>query len=411
MIGLFSDVVWLWPRVIYAGGVLFFLADIRYSFSEDSLNPPVPFVSDEARTTLDMAISAREKLRSGVFQAAGYREIVHVDGRPPKQFPSQMSCHFDYGAGCWRYENHETQVISVISSLDSLSPDNAKANGDTKQNEGLRPRETVAYYARTPEYMVQWFSYGREAEPDHVTTNLEFWEPGKNPITFFLHPFSPSAPGFMNWNDLEMGNTASQIIDTERTECESIDSEVDQAGKVRLRFNRKHSRKEVLIDPEQGYAPIQMSIYAPTETGDKPSVPHDGSEESFVSWKLQNETWVPVHFKVSKAMGSGFTHSFSFDLSWETVNPIQIDPSVFTYQSFHDVWDGVQVFERRGGKAEHLATIGREFIQMTPVAEPLKITQTIPDRRTWTFWFLLINLFVGTGLVYAVLRRRKSDAP
>lgn len=368
--------------------------------------PPTAVISDSAQKTLEVLQTAHAELKSGVFKAVGYHSITHTDGRTPIQFPSQMTCHFDYRIGCWRYETREIRVISVNSSAD-LTPEVVQQIKDkTFQPNNRRPRQAVAMYARTPEYMVEWQSYGEREEPDHATNHVEMRKPDARPDTAMLHPFSPLACGLFDANVFEQGWGMPEILKYYVSRAGSIDSDVDDSGRVRLIYSQAGARRVIVIDPEQGFSVVSMSLYDLDAEGQKWTDPKASNRESSAVWKIQNNVWVPTHLSISTYDGRGFTDAYTYDLNWEAVNPESIDPEMFTYKSFQGVWEGFKVFDHRSGKIDHIDTIGKEFVKIYPADHRPDPTPPKPDRRPWMFWLLIANLVIGVGCVFFVFRRK-----
>jgi len=370
--------------------------------------PQVAVISESAKKALELMQAAHAELRSGVFHAVGYHVITHRDGRPAIQYPSMVTCHFDFRNGCWRYETRDTKVMGVNSFAD-LTPEVVQQIKDkTFQSNNARPRNAIAMLARTPEYMVEWHSYGEREEPDHATSHVEIRKPDVRPDTFMLHPFSPESCGLFDSTGFEQGWGISEILKYYASRADSVDSEVDESGQVRVVYFRDRTRRVIVCDPEQGYSVVSTSLYDTDETGKRLVDIYTGSRESSAVWKNENGVRVPTQFSFSSSDGSGFTDGFTFDVNWEEINPERIDPHLFTYKSFQGVWDGFMVFDHRGGKIDHIDTIGKPFVKVYPAGHSAEPGPPKPDRRSRMFWLLIANLVIGVGCVYFVLRRKRA---
>ena len=396
--------------VLWTVAVLGFAATVGLGVTQADDVPPTAVISDSVQKPLELMQTAHAELKSGVFHAVGYHVITHVDGRPPIQYPSEVTCHFDYRIGCWRYETRETKVMGV-NSLSDLTPEIMQQIKDkTFQPNNARPRQSIAIMARTPEYMVEWHAYGEREEPDHATSHVEMRKSDARPDTFMLHPFSPLACGLFDAIGFEQGWDIADNLKYFASRADSVDSDVDEAGRVRIVYSRDSTRCVILVDPEQGFSVIKTSLYDVDGAGVKSSDPNAGSKESNAVWTLQNDVRVPTKFSFSTSDGSGFTDGFTYDIEWKEVNPESIDPELFTYKSFQGVWEGFSVFDHRSGKIDHIDTIGKPFVKTYPADYRPEPAPPKPDHVASRFWLLIVNLVIGIGLVFFFYLRRKSSA-
>ena len=364
-------------------------------------------VSESAKKAIALLLSSRSDLHSGQFKASGYRKYVKASGDEAVQFPSEMSCDFDHRGGYLRYENRETQVVGLAKSKD-LTQDVGQHKLGTFKSPDRLPRPTISMYARTPESMAEWYAIGDHAGNDKTQSQICIRHPDTSPMTSHVHPFSPTSVGILDFRSFESGLMPKGILDEYANWATSVETKIDASGRVQIEYSRDSARRVITLNPEQGYSPIAMSLFQVDDSGIRVAEPADGSEESTASWSFLNNVWVPKEFAISQTRTSG-TNSYRYAISWDAVNPEQLDPKLFTYQSFQGVWPGTLVFEQRDGKNEHIGTIGEQFVQMTVEDKPLRVTSPKPDRRPVFFWLVLVNSVVGIGFVYFVLKRRNTD--
>ena len=139
--------------------------------------------TESARKIIDVMLSSRRELYSGTFNAIGDNEVTKAQMTTHKT-SSEVSCDFDLRIGSWRYETHEPQVIGVNSSSELTPEVMQQINDRTFLPTNSRLRETVSFFARTPEFTVEWFSIGAQTEgpsaSDVLAVDCEFADRYRN---------------------------------------------------------------------------------------------------------------------------------------------------------------------------------------------------------------------------------------
>lgn len=376
-----------------------------FLLAEDNAKSGTVSVSESARNSLNLLLQSREDINSGEFLAIGYRTVTNVDGRAPDRQPSQITCHFDYPGGRWRYETREVKTMGLTPSS-QITPEVLQQIKDKTYSPEQKTRNLIAVFARTPEYMVEWSSYGERGTSDHASPDITIRPADHQPDTFLVHPFSPAACGVVDWLDFEKGRSLSVVLARYEKESERIDSEIDTSGLVNVNYLSGSERRSIQIDPERGYSAVSMRRFMVDESGNAVSGNNSNLESSIAKWEKINNVWVPVRISVSRYVGRGFTHELAYDLDWKSVNDQKFEPALFTYKSFDGVWDGLDVHDRRVKPSLHIDTIGVKNFQ---TSSPKPGAVTVPVREESRFpvsWIVITNIgIVGVCIALIIVRK------
>lgn len=374
--------------------------------------PDPPAADSEARQIVDALVEARAALKRGHFRAVGTVERVYTEQGIADVLPSEIEGIFDDERGLLRYETHG-QWRSTISSSQNLTPEVVEQlKAGTFQGDP-KVRNYLAMFARTPEYMVQWYAIGRHEDEDHATCLVEIEDSDKPPTYRYLLPFEPSAAGLFNPMEFTVRRNPAAILEPLLNDSTDTTVETMPDGQIKVSFLLFQDTliRSVTIDPARGFTATRMEITVLDEKGVVKDLPR---LESTAQWEERNGAWVPVQIQVARYSADLDQEVYDYAIEWQAVNPEAFDERLFTYQSFEGVWDGTEVIERRDGQLAHIDTIGAPFEKIPTAGELVAQSLDQPQpMSTLRVWIIVLNALalgaIGVWLIVRGLRPRPRE--
>ncbi|MEZ6063854.1 MAG: hypothetical protein R3C19_26200 [Planctomycetaceae bacterium] len=342
------------PQIFRPNGSAFCV--LAFCFLAAGVAPvnPAQAQDTDPLAVIESVLKSRAALQSGVFHAAVVQRTI-AEGGNERVSVRELHCVFDSATNRVVYNCNGMEQLVVMAAAEPL-PDTIEELKNRIHNLGARLRAYRAGLARNASYMVEWHAIGNRDQKDHATSNIDLRDPETPSVGPFSIPLNPDWAGAAIGREIESGKSLREIFEFPLRGEVSVKTMRTKAGDIELVFSTPSQRRTFRIRPKMDYTCSQMETVTLDDKGE--ALPYRRSLAK-AEWQQVQGVYVPVSMATEDLFRDGTKRTALYSFEWDKVNPENLDDVDFSYNGIDGIWEGLTIFDRRGGKRKIIGTYHR----------------------------------------------------
>lgn len=314
---------------------------------------------------LAAAHHSRAVLRKGSYRAEGYVDRSH-ERIYPVEGKVQLRCAFDFDRNLLRFDSSRPMW--------KVPPEGDQASATLARQESR--------FILTEDKFINWTD-----DMPRALIRLPSAESGKGSGCFDVRLVA-----LFNWGTLEMPGATYEAMQFKiNRKPQDVQKEAD--GTYRVSWATDRSRKDIWFDPGTGMSPVRLEYrWSDNLSGERPS------EISTVSWRQQNDVWVPG--SVSHEVLRTPARRLDLEIEWESVNE-ELDPSLCELAGLE--LPKLDALDLRFGPPVRIAGTGARRIRTASEERPA----SAPRQSSWVGALIAINVVLLLSLLMLAVWRTR----
>lgn len=322
---------------------------------------------------------SRERLKSGVFRAAGYLEETTEEPRLKGEIT--VFGAFDFAHGLLRFDRLEPMRV-----VRRFKEDGRKGR---KKQGSLELGQVGGRFVRTNNQSIEW----------HKDSRVAAIRPAREKAPGHIRPFDVRLVGLTNWGTLDAGETWESLFPELQRRVTAMVREGETFYRATWIYAEAGVKIDCWFDARQGFSPVRLEQR--TRPVKNPGDWREASETGASTWAKVGEVWVPKTLsQETKSSGGSSRREISFQ--WENVNQ-GVENALFTWQGM-GLPKGTQVIDRRLGRIVPVGIVG---VDLLPARDGLQASGSRFGRIVGVVCTIAV-LAIVLLLIYSRRRRTTS---